>query len=229
MTNVAYIPARGGSKRIPRKNIREFAGVPALGRVIEVASSTNLFDRVVVSTDNTEIAEVARRYGASVIRRDPSRADDHTGLLEVVQVDLSALTMADVSPDLVACILPTAVLMSQEDLASAVELVTPDVSPFVVAVGRFSYPIQRALRLNEGAEVEMIWPKNYAMRSQDLEPCFHDAGQFYVGTLDAWRCRRTMFSAPATAKLIDDRRVMDIDVEDDWQRAEQLWQLLQTE
>ena len=146
-----------------------------------------------------------------------------------VQADLSALTIADIDPHVVACILPTAVLMSREDLASAVELVTTDASPFVVSVGRFSYPIQRALRMTEGAEIEMIWPENYAIRSQDLEPCFHDAGQFYVGTVDAWSRRRTMFAAPTTARLIDDRRVMDIDVEDDWRRAEQLWQLLQAE
>jgi pseudaminic acid cytidylyltransferase len=229
MKTVAYIPARGGSKRIPRKNIRDFAGIPALGRVIQIASSTNLFDHVIVSTDSEEIAEVARRFGAHLIDRDPMHADDHTGLLEVVQADLPPMANTGIDPHVVACILPTAVLMSQEDLAAAVKTVMTDTSPFVVAVGRFSYPIQRALRMSERAEIEMIWPENYAMRSQDLEPCFHDAGQFYVGTADAWGRRRTMFATPTTARLIDDRRVMDIDVEEDWLRAEQLWHLLQAE
>lgn len=228
MRRVALIPARGGSKRIPGKNIRSFHGVPAIGRVIKGIASVGLFDEILVSTDSSNVAEVALSYGASVVPRPSESAGDYTGLLEVVQRDLATSAKHLVSHDIVACVLPTAVLMDTRDLATAVKLVSDGAKPFVVAVGRFSYPIQRALKIAANGELEMLQPANYPMRSQDLEVYFHDAGQFYVGTCLEWKHRKTMFDKPVSAVEIDDLRLVDIDVESDWLHAEALWSHIQT-
>lgn len=227
MTVVALIPARAGSKRIPGKNIRDFSGRPILARVIEVVRYTSIFDRIVVSTDGDGIAAVATESGAEVLRREPHLSDDDTGLLEVVRSEITRFIEVGVYPTVVACILPTAVLISQTDLATAVTAAKENKNDFFVAVGRFSYPVQRALRLGPKSEIEMVWPENYSSRSQDLEPLFHDAGQMYVGSLEAWVTRTTMFSAPVSGLVVDDWRVQDIDVESDWIQAERLWRLLQ--
>jgi pseudaminic acid cytidylyltransferase len=223
MTIVAYIPARGGSKRIPKKNIRHFDGIPALGRVIRTVTDTKLCDRIIVSTDNEEIEEVARNFGAEVLQRDATLAGDHAGLLEVVQGDIGHLLKTSETSLILACVLPTAVLLSAEDLGRAITWVREGTARFVVSVGRFSYPVQRALRMNFNSSVEMVWPENYPKRSQDLEILFHDAGQFYVGSTAEWSHRDTMFQDPAKAIIIEDWRVQDIDVEEDWILAEQMW------
>lgn len=229
MSNVAFIPARGGSKRIPDKNIKEFNDVPALGRVVEAIKSTGMFDTILVSTDSEKIKSVARSFGAEVIMRDPKLANDIVGLLEVVQADLESIELIVGSADLLACVLPTALLMSPVDLESATRFVSDGISPFVVSVGRFRYPIQRAIRIMDDSQIEMVWPENYSRRSQDLEDLHHDAGQFYVGTVEAWRTRQTMFDLPATAIVIDDWRVQDIDIAADWTRTEKLWRVLESD
>lgn len=226
MKTVALIPARGGSKRIPKKNIREFAGVPALGRVIRLVKESEGFERVVVSTESAEIARVAHEYGAEVLERKPSLADDHVGLLDVVQGILGDLLEDGIEPDVVGCVLPTAVLMSPMDLAQGLDLVKRGEAVFVSTVGRFPYPIQRALRLNADSTLEMVWPENYQVRSQDLEISYHDAGQAYLGTFEEWSKRTTMFDHPIKGLEIEDWRVQDIDVEPDWIRAEMIWHLM---
>lgn len=225
MMHLALIPARGGSKRIPDKNIRDFAGVPALGRVVDCIRSTGVFSKVLVSTDSEVIGRVAIEYGAAVVERNPTLADDQTSLLDVVKSHLPSLEI-DQQGVILACVLPTALLMSRDDLAEACQMVIGGKSQFVVSVGRFSYPIQRALRYRSDKTIEMFWPENYSARSQDFELAFHDAGQFYVGSVDSWQTRTTMFDAPTSGLLIDDLRVQDIDVEDDWHNAERLWRVL---
>lgn len=223
MNTVAYIPARGGSKRIPKKNIRLFNGTPALGHVIKIIESVPLQIKIIVSTDSEEIAEVARRFGASVIDRDRKLADDNAGILEVIKTDLNIVRKQIPSIDVLACVLPTALLMSSTDLDYAIQRVKSEQSQFVVSVGRFGYPIQRALHKGPDDKVSMSKPENYLVRSQDLEQMFHDAGQFYVGTLKQWESRVTMFDPHPTAQIVESWRVRDIDVEDDWQVAERLW------
>ena len=170
------------------------------------------------------MATVASDFGAEVFSREESLADDHSGLLEVVQAHIAALDAID-RTEVFACVLPTALLMSSDDLQDATNLVLKGESRFVLAIGRFSYPIQRALRLDNRREVSMVWPENYRMRSQDLEATYHDAGQFYVGDAETWMTRETMFDSPAQGFLIDDWRVQDIDDEEDWLNAELLWRL----
>ena len=228
MTTVALLPARGGSKRIPRKNVREFAGVPILGRTIRIVEEAGLFDRIIVSTDDDGIALVARDFGAEVVERSSDLADDYTGLLGVVQGELGHILGSQDRNDVVACVLPTAVLMAQADLSSAVVRIREGENDFVVAVGRFSYPIQRALRMQTSGQLEMAWPENYFTRSQDLEPMFHDAGQFYVGTVNTWLHRRTMFEKGTHGLQIADLRVLDIDTNEDWIRAERMWETLKS-
>lgn len=229
MTKVAYIPARGGSKRIPQKNIRAFNGVPALGRVIDVIASTGLFDKIVVSTDSQLIRDVATLHSASVIDRSTETSGDLTGLLDVVRGDGELIDQIGGDVELLACILPTALLMDPADLATAVKMVIDGLASFVISVGRFRYPIHRALEINEQFQIAMVSPENYLVRSQDLPERHHDAGQFYVGTREAWNERHTMFDQPSTAIVIDDWRVQDIDVEADWTRAEKLWRVLESE
>ena len=153
-------------------------------------------------------------------------AGDHVGLLEVVKAQSSVIESSS-HEDVLACVLPTAVLMSAEHLAEAVRAVLTKKDCFVLSIGRFRYPIQRALRLDGDDRVSMFAPENYSTRSQDLEPAFHDAGQFYVGTVEAWQSRETIFDSPARGLVIDDWRVQDIDDERDWEHAENLWRLIE--
>lgn len=226
MSFVAYLPARGGSKRIPRKNIRDFHGSPALSHVIGLVKQTGCCARLVVSTDDTEIGEVASSAGATILPRDARYADDHTDILTLVKSDLARIRALEPDVHTIACVFPTALLMSSEDLHAAVNRVRSTDAGFVVSVGRFHYPIQRALRQTSDGSVEMADPSSYLSRSQDLEPRFHDAGQFYVGTTDSWERRTTMFDPPPVPQPIHDLRVCDVDVEEDWHRAEVLWELL---
>lgn len=225
MTNVVYLPARGGSKRIPRKNIRPFHGVPALGHVITTIKRMPIETKTIVSTDDAEIARVVEEYGASHLPRKSNLSDDNTDLLTLIRHDFPMILDLVPNVSVFACVLPTALLMSEHDLLRAIDLVSESPELFVVSIGRFSYPIQRALRRDSGGVISMIAPENYHLRSQDLEPRFHDAGQFYVGSPHSWAARRTMFDPPPKSQLIDDWRVCDIDVEEDWLIAGARWEL----
>lgn len=226
METIVYLPARGGSKRIPGKNIRPFHGVAALGHVIQVVRHIGVGCGIYVSTDDNEIAKVATTYGARVLHRSSEFADDYTDLLTVVRSDIPQIY--NLNPDLkiLACVLPTALLMSSADLRDAYALVTSHQSNFVVSVGQFPYPIQRALRMGENNSLTMFQPINYEKRSQDLESSYHDAGQFYIGTLAGWLNRETMFEPNSTGWLVSRLRLCDIDQEEDWTYAETLWKIV---
>jgi len=224
--SVAVIPARGGSKRIPRKNIRPFLGVPLLARTVAVLQSSGLFDRIVVSTDDDEVAEVAVGAGAEVpFRRAGSLADDQTPTVPVVADAIAQLGMREVGAQ-VCCIYPTAVLLQINDLMRAVRLLEDPAVDYVVPVAPFSAPIQRALRVDDDGRCEMIWPENLTVRSQDLEPAFHDAGQFYWGATDAWVAKRPVFGPRTRAVVLPSGAVQDIDTEEDWVVAEHRFRLL---
>lgn len=226
---VAIIPARGGSKRIPRKNIRPFNGKPMIAWPITVAKASGLFSRVIVSTDDQEIADIACAAGAEVpFMRPPALADDHTGTSAVVHHALSVLAQRDELPANCCCIYATTPLLQADDLARAEALLQQEPSvQFVFSACRFSFPVQRALQQLAGGGVAALQPECIGMRSQDLTPAFHDAGQFYFGRSQAFLAGLEVFAEHSRMLELPSYRVQDIDTEDDWRRAELLQQLLE--
>jgi N-acylneuraminate cytidylyltransferase len=223
---MAIIPARGGSKRIPRKNIRPFCGIPLLARTIELLKPTGLFGRIIVSTDDDEIAAVAIRAGAEVpFRRPESLADDRAATAPVIEHAVRALADAGFAPEYVCCVYPAAVLTTGEDLSAALAMLREQTCDYVFAATDFQASIHRALRMTPGGGVAMYWPEFEQARSQDLEPAYHDAGQFYWGRREAWLGRRPIYSAHSRMLLLPHHRVQDIDTEQDWARAEMIYEM----
>ncbi len=224
----AIIPARGGSKRIPRKNIRLFNGKPMLVWSVEAALHSGVFDRVIVSTDDTAIAEVARQAGAEVpFLRPAALADDYTGTGAVICHAIEWLRQQQQAPSLVGCIYATAPLLLPADLQQAAAALNADPAlKFVFSGCRFSFPIQRALYRNAQGQITPVQPDAIPQRSQDLPETFHDAGQFYLGAADAWLSGAAMFAPHSYLQELPQHRVQDIDTEADWLRAELLQTLL---
>jgi pseudaminic acid cytidylyltransferase len=218
---VAVIPARGGSKRIPRKNIRPFGGKPMIAYSIESALHSGLFERVIVSTDDTEIADIARRHGADVpFVRPPELSDDHAGTTEVVAHAIRFLHSQGIDPAVVCCIYATAPFILAADLAQAAAIFERGDWSYVFAATTFAFPVFRAIRVAANGSVEMIFPEHYHTRSQDLPEALHDAGQFYFGKPQAWLTGERVFGPRSTVLPIPRWRVQDIDNEEDWMRAE---------
>ena len=228
MRVVAVIPARGGSKRIPNKNIRLFHGKPMIGYAIESAKSSALFSEILVSTDSPEIREVALAFGASVPFLRPAQlADDHTGTTPVVKHALCWMADQHEAYDAACCIYPTVPLLTPEWLrAGHARLAADPALNFAFSVGRYSYPVWRSLRRNERGGVEMLFPQHAQSRSQDLPGVYHDAGQFYWGRWDAWLQDRPLFSDHSAMVEMLPWRVIDIDTEDDWRIAELYYSLV---
>lgn len=227
---LAIIPARGGSKRIPRKNIRPFHGRPIIGWSIDAARDSGLFDHVIVSTDDAEIAEVARSLGAEVpFVRPPELSDDRTGTNAVVRHAISVFTEAGDPPDLVCCLYATAPFVRASDLAEGHRLLSERGRGFAFSVTSYAFPIQRALRLRPDGTLGMFQPEHMATRSQDLEEAFHDAGQFYWGTTAAFTADLPLFSEHAVPVVLPRHRVQDIDTLEDWRRAELMFAALLAE
>jgi len=224
--NVALIPARGGSKRIPRKNIRPFDGRPIIAYSIDAARDSGLFDRIMVSTDDDEIARVATALGAHVpFLRPPDLSDDHAGTVAVVRHALAWLTNSGAPAKQLCCLYATAPFTTAQDLRDAHALLTRDID-FVFTATAFEFPVQRALLRDEGGLVRPMFEQWIGMRSQDLPPALHDAGQFYWGWPQAWHAHETIFKARARAHELPTHRVQDIDTPEDWTRAELLYRLL---
>lgn len=219
---LAVIPARGGSKRIPRKNIRPFAGRPMIAYSIGAALQSGIFDRIIVSTDDEEIASVARGCGAEVpFLRPTELSDDQTGTTEVVAHAIEWLS-ADGKCDLssVCCIYATAPFIRPADIRRGLEVLESADWQFVFSATNFASPIFRSFRKNASGALEMFFPQFYAMRSQDLPDALHDAAQFYWGKPAAWLGKAKVFDERSTVVLLPRWRVQDIDCEDDWVRAE---------
>ena len=225
---VAVIPARGGSKRIPRKNIRPFCGRPMIGWPIEAAKASGCFDRIIVSTDDPEIAEVGRGFGADApFVRPPELADDFAPTVAVIAHAVRWLDADGPSPDEVCCIYPTAPLLEPDDLTAALNLLMQGSMDYAFPVTAFPSPIARALRLSgTDNRVSMFRPEHLMTRSQDLEPAYHDAGQFYWGRAEAWREERPVYGPRSAALIIPRTRVQDIDTPDDWDMAEAMVRVL---
>lgn len=218
---LAVIPARGGSKRIPRKNVRLFAGKPMIAYAIEAARTSGVFSRIVVTTDDDEIAQVARDHGAEVpFMRPPELANDHAGTVPVIAHALNALVWPDGHP--VCCIYPGVPLLAPADLVQALALLEAGDCSHVFPVLAFESPVQRALRRDALGHVQPMQPAFTLTRTQDLEPAYHDAGQFYWGWPSAWRAG-TSPHAGGRSIVLPAWRAVDIDTPDDWARAEALY------
>jgi len=228
--NLCVIPARGGSKRIPRKNLRDFCGRPIIAYSIETALESGCFDRVVVSTDDPDISARARSLGADVpFVRPPEISDDHTGTNAVVAHAVTWLQKQGKSFDNVACICATAPFLEGDTVRRGLDLLCASGADFVVSITSFPYPVQRALRLDPDNRVEMFEPRFRMTRSQDLEEAFHDAGQLYWGTVKAFTGEVPMFESSTVGLRVPRFRVQDIDSPEDWHRAELLFRALQQE
>lgn len=227
---LCLIPARGGSKRIPRKNIKPFLGKPIIERSIEAALSCDQIDRVIVSTDDSEIAEVARRAGAEVpFMRAAHLSDDYATTLDVIADALEWADREITEPvTAICCLYATAPFVTAEDLSIAYDWLEESSASCVFAATEYPYPIQRALRIIDG-RVAMFQPDHLVTRSQDLEPAYHDAGQFYWLRPAAVRTRVAIFGPQSTVHLMDRSRVQDIDTMEDWHFAERLFTLTQGE
>ncbi|MEH8021297.1 pseudaminic acid cytidylyltransferase [Rheinheimera metallidurans] len=226
--NVAIIPARGGSKRIPRKNIKQFAGQPMLAYPILAALHSGCFERVIVSTDDIEIAAIAQKYGAETLALRPAAlADDYTGTSAVIRYELEQLQHQGTTPEYCCCIYATTPLLQANLLTTAWQMLQATASlNYVFSAARFSFPIQRALVQTETG-VAPFDTSSIAKRSQDLTPTFHDAGQFYFGRTEAWLTQQPVFGNNSQMLVLPDQLVQDIDTPEDWQHAELLYQLLQ--
>ena len=226
--NIAIIPARGGSKRIPRKNIRPFCGRPMISWPVEAATASGLFSRIIVSTEDAEIADVAREAGAETpFTRPAALADDHSGTTEVIVHAIDWALEAGWPVEAACCIYATAAFVSAELLAEARRLLARDCD-YVFAAVRYGHPPQRGfLRAPDGSP-ELIQPEHQATRTQDLPAVYHDSGQFYWGTRDAWMERRPFFGPRTRFIEIPPWRAQDIDRDDDWTMAEQLFAAMQS-
>lgn len=226
--NVAIIPARGGSKRIPRKNIRDFCGKPMIAWSIDAAQESGVFDRIIVSTDDEEIADVARRYGAEVpFMRPEELSNDYAGTIPVIRHATEWLSNNGSPADFVCCIYATAPFIRAEDIIRGVHTLRERKGDYAFTVTKYAYPIQRALKVSPQQHISMFSPDMFHVRSQDLEESWHDAGQFYWGTSSAWMNEKPIFSSDSHSIELPRERVQDIDTPEDWRVAEWLFKAME--
>ena len=220
MNAIAVITARGGSKRIPGKNIRDFCGKPILAYSVEAALNSELFAEVMVSTDSGQIAETAKAYGANVpFLRSVETSDDYATTADVLSEVLRNYQKIGRCFDAFCCLYPTAPFVTAEKLRKAAETFQISRADSLMCVTRFSYPPQRAVVLRDGF-LSWAYPEYERMRSQDLEPLYHDCGQFYFCRTDVFRERNSMVTERTVSFLLPETEVQDIDNEDDWLIAE---------
>jgi pseudaminic acid cytidylyltransferase len=220
--NIAIIPARGGSKRIPRKNIRPFAGRPMIAHAIAAAKSSGLFGHVVVSTDDDEIGAIARQWGAETpFVRPAELADDHTATVPVIAHGIRACRALGWAFEQVCCIYPGVPFIRTDDLKGALALLMEGGADYCFPVTEFPSPIPRALRRSDRGLMQPYFPEFETTRTQDLEPAYHDAGQFYWGRAAAW-LENLRIHGGGIGYVVPLWRVVDIDTDEDWRRAEAL-------
>ena len=217
---IAIIPARGGSKRIPKKNIKEFCGKPIICYAIEAALKSKLFDEVMVSTDSEEIADIARRYGASVpFMRSRETAGDYASTAQGIFEVLDKYEKMGRSFEFGTCIYPTAPFVTKEKLADAMNLIQTKIGTIVLPVVAFSYPPQRGYVMKD-SYIKMKYPENFKTRSQDLETIYHDAGQFFAINIEKYREVQGIVIDNIIPYVLSEQEVQDIDNETDWEIAQ---------
>ncbi len=221
MANIAIIPARGGSKRIPRKNIREFKGIPIIAYSIRVAIDSNIFDNILVSTDDHEIAEIALKYGAKVpFIRESHLSDDFASTFSVLEDAIKRLRVLDQNFENGCCIYPCAPLITKEHLIQGYNTFKSHQYFTVFPVLEYSFPIWRSLRLGGNGKTNMVWPEFQNSRSQDLEKIYHDAGQWYFFDVLKLLEEKKLYTSNSGSVIIDPMDAQDIDNEQDWVLAE---------
>ncbi|MDH5765601.1 MAG: pseudaminic acid cytidylyltransferase [Gammaproteobacteria bacterium] len=218
--NLCVIPARGGSKRIPRKNIKTFCGKPMIAWSIEAAKASQCFDEIIVSTDDAEIADVAREWGCEVpFMRPAELADDFASTPDVMQHAAVWSNSKKKKPAYICCASATAPFMSPEKIRDGLNIIKQENCDYAVSMTKFTSPIQRAIKLTKDHRIEMFSPENFHKRSQELEEAYHDAGQFYWGKTEAWVSKKFLFSHDTAPILLPGIQVQDIDTQDDWEIA----------
>lgn len=226
MSSIAIITARGGSKRIPKKNIKEFCGKPIIAYSIEAAVRSNSFDEIMVSTDSKEIADIAKNYGASVpFLRSEATSNDYATTADVITEVLKDYRNLGRNFDSFACIYPTAPFVTESRLAEAVELLSD--ADAVISMVRYSFPPQRALTIKDGY-VFFQYPQYEKARSQDLEPIYHDCGQFYICKVDAFFEHNSLILPRTRPYVMPEEEVQDIDTMSDWDIAEAKYKVLKS-
>lgn len=225
--NVAVIPARGGSKRVPNKNMKLFAGKPIIAYSIEAAQQSGVFDRIIVSTDSEEIARVAREYGAETpFLRPAELSDDFTPTAPVMLHALEWLRESGFHPEYLCCIYATAPFVRPEYIRQGLDLVMREGVTSAFSVTTFPFPIFRALRITESGAVKMYWPEYELTRSNDLEEAYHDAGQFYWVDCPLFRREQKMYGSHSLPVVLPRYLVQDIDTPEDWETAEKMFEAM---
>lgn len=225
MKNIAIIPARGGSKRIPRKNIKLFMGKPIIAYSIEAALQSGLFEEVMVSTDDEEIAEIARQYGAKVpFLRSAETSNDYASTADVLFEVLNKYKEQGQEFDTICCIYATAPFVTSDRLVEAYSKLDDTIDSVFTCVA-YSYPVQRSLHIVDG-KISMVHPEYLSARSQDLEPIYHDAGQFYVAKTASFVREKTFWGTNTAGLVLSELEVQDLDTQTDWELAEMKYGLL---
>ncbi|MGH1600844.1 pseudaminic acid cytidylyltransferase [Campylobacter majalis] len=220
---LCIIPARGGSKRIPKKNIKDFCGLPLIAYSIQTAIKSGVFDKVIVSTDDEKIAEVAQKFGAIVpFVREATLSDDYATSSDVVR---DAILKCGNNFSQICCLYATAPLLTSDILREAALKFQNEKCEFLFSATEFGFPIQRAIRLDINGSVSMFYPEFELTRSQDLEKSYHDAGQFYFGTKSAWLSKKPIFAPHSRAFILPRNLVCDIDTIEDFEFAKKLYQI----
>lgn len=227
---LCVIPARGGSKRIPRKNIRPFHGRPMIAWSIQAALQSGIFDHVLVTTDDPEIAETAKSEGAEVPFLRPAHlSEDHTATVPVIVDAIERAEDLWGRQETICCLYATAPFVHPEDLVQTRHLLDTEGTDFAMPVTSFPFPIQRGVRLTANGHMEMFQPEHALTRSQDLEDAYHDVGQFYWGHRAAWFAGKPLIGPDTAARIIPRHRAQDIDTPEDWDLAERLFSALRAQ
>ena len=222
--NLCVIPARGGSKRIPKKNIKNFCGKPIIAWSIEQAIKSKCFDKIIVSTDDKDIAKIAKSYGAEIPFVRPKKlSDDFTGTTPVIAHAIKWYIKKNYNPSYVCCIYAAAPFISLSDLKKGLEILKKNRCDYVFPIINYSYPIQRSFKIKKNNRLKMFNPEYFNYRSQDLEEAFHDAGQFYWGKKNSWLQNRVIVSERASPIILPRSRALDIDTMEDWKIAETMF------
>lgn len=229
MKSIAIIPARGGSKRIPKKNIKHFLGKPIISYSIITAQKSNIFDKIIVSTDDDRIADISKEYGADIpFIRPANLADDHTTTVDVINHAINWLNKNGNIYDAVCCIYPTAPFIRISDLKKGLELLKGTDVNFAFPVTTFASSIFRALKQTQSGRLKMFWPENQNTRTQDLPETYHDVGQFYWGKTNSFIRNQSVLDGNSYPIGIPRHLAQDIDTEEDWEQAELLYQFLRS-
>ena len=225
--NVCIIPARGGSKRIPKKNIKYFCGKPMIEWSILTAIKSDCFDKIIVSTDSEEIAEISKKIGAEVPFLRPNNiSDDHTGTIPVISHAINFINDHFSKVDYACCIYATAPFVEASFIQEGFKKIKEENANYSFSATSYPFPIQRAIKITSQNRSQMFFPENFNTRSQDLENSFHDAGQFYWGKASSWLENKRIFDDNSIPIIIPRYKVQDIDDQEDWERAEIIFELI---